>query len=172
MKKENYKQFYEQCTNGLKARPFVIKTITLADKLLAWCFAFAYPFFLGIILFSRPFSLLFTANKVGLPALCFIAVTLLRWLIKRPRPYEEAGAGIESLTKKSGIGNSMPSRHVASAFVISLIILPECLWMGITALIAATLLAFLRFLEGVHYPSDLIAGALLGVAFGAIGLFF
>lgn len=167
---EPYKAFYERFTNRIKGCPFAVKAISILDKVLAWGFVAAYAVFLAIVLFSRPFQLLFTLNKVGLPALCFCSVTLLRWLINRPRPYETSGAGIDSLIKKHKNGHSMPSRHVASAFVISLIILPECLWAGIVCLAASLLLSLLRFVEGVHYPSDLLAGTLLGVAFGFVGL--
>lgn len=169
-KYENYKRFYEGLTRPLKAHPCAIKALSILDKAIAVCFVIAYPVFLALALFGRPFQLLFTLNKIGLPFLCFVTVTLLRWLIKRPRPYETMGAGIDPLTKKRGTGNSMPSRHIASAFVISLVILPECLWAGFACLGAALLLAGLRCVEGVHYPSDLLAGALLGVAFGCIGL--
>ena len=62
----------------------------------------------------------------------------------------------------------MPSRHVASAFVIATVILSYYPFAGAGAIIAAATLAFLRFLEGVHYPSDLIVGAVLGFVFGGI----
>ena len=168
---ENYKLFYERFTRPIRRHPRAVKALSIFDKLLALAFVVIYPLFLALVLFGKPFQLLFTLNKVGLPALCFCAVTLLRWLIKRPRPYETTGAGIEPLTKKRGTGNSMPSRHIASAFVISLVILPECLLAGIACLVAATSLMVLRFFEGVHYPSDLLVGALLGITFGIIGLF-
>jgi membrane-associated phospholipid phosphatase len=101
-----------------------------------------------------------------------MAVSLLRKLIKRPRPYEKAGAGIDPLIKKDAEGNSMPSRHLASAAVLSLIFFPECIWLGIVALVATELLSLLRFLQGAHYPTDLLVGELLGFAFGAIGFLF
>jgi membrane-associated phospholipid phosphatase len=109
---------------------------------------------------------------MGLPALCFGVVTLLRLLIKRPRPYEKAGAGIDAINKKDSVGNSMPSRHVASAFVIAMVFLAESTLFGVIALCVSCLIATLRVLEGVHYPSDALIGALLGVAFGAVGLLF
>ncbi len=66
----------------------------------------------------------------------------------------------------------MPSRHVGSAFVISMVILPECLIAGIALLVVATGVGTLRVLRGVHYPSDILVGALIGVAFGSVGLLF
>ena len=172
MNTECYKSFYENLTRKIKTSQTVVKAITRTDKILAWGFSLAYPIFLAIVLFSRPFDLLFTANVVGLPALCFLCVTLLRRLIHRPRPYEKTGAGIDPLISKRGENNSMPSRHVASAFVIGTVILTQSTVFGVIALVCASALGFLRFLEGVHYPTDLIVGALLGAAFGSVGFLF
>jgi membrane-associated phospholipid phosphatase len=176
MNYNRYKQFYEKMTKGIKAHPAAKKTIEILDKVLAWGYVAAYAVFLGLTFLQpnalSPFPWLLVLNKVGLPALCFVAVSALRWLIKRPRPYETDGAGIEPLVEKRSRGNSMPSRHVGSAFVISMVVLPECLIGGIFLLVVATGVGVLRVLRGVHYPSDVLVGALLGIAFGAVGLLF
>lgn len=172
MRKENYKRFYEKITAKLRLRPRLIKAIAWLDKGVVYGFVATYAVYLGFTLFSAPFDLLLWANKMGLPALCFGVVTLLRVLIKRPRPYEKAGAGIDAINKKDTVGNSMPSRHVASAFVIAMVFLAESTLFGVIALCVSILIAALRVLEGVHYPSDALIGALLGISFGAVGLLF
>ncbi len=172
MQKERYKRFYEKITAAIRPHPRLIKAIIWLDKGLVYGFVAAYAVYLGFMLSPAPFDPLLWANKVGLPALCFAAVTLLRILIKRPRPYEKAGAGIDAINQKDSMGNSMPSRHVASAFVIAMAFLAESTPLGIVALCASFLVAVLRTVEGVHYPSDVLLGALLGVAFGAVGLLF
>lgn len=172
MRKENYKRFYEKITAKLCLRPRLIKAIAWLDKGVVYGFVATYAVYLGFTLFSAPFDLLLWANKMGLPALCFGVVTLLRLLIKRPRPYEKAGAGIDAINKKDTVGNSMPSRHVASAFVIAMVFLAESTLFGVIALCVSVLIATLRVLEGVHYPSDALVGALLGISFGAVGLLF
>ncbi len=167
-----YRSFYERTTEKLKTKPNLIKALSIADKALVLSFVAAYAAFLVYVFVTLPFEWLLLLNKVGLPALCFTAVTLLRQLIKRPRPYETTGAGIEPLVKKSSTGNSMPSRHLASAVVIAITVLPQSLLFGLLCLGAACVLAALRFLEGVHYPTDLLAGGCLGALFGVIGLLF
>ena len=172
MEKKDYAKFYHRAVEKIRQKPNWVRAISIADKVLVFGFVAAYAVFLAIVLLQKPFDWLYTANKVGLPALCFMAVSLLRRLIKRPRPYEKAGAGIDPLIKKAAEGNSMPSRHLASAAVLSLIFFPECIWLGIVALVATELLSLLRFLQGAHYPTDLLVGELLGFAFGAIGFLF
>ena len=172
MEKENYAQFYNRLVGKLRDKPKAVSAILWADIILVFGFVIAYALFLAIHLLGKPFDLLYTANKVGLPALCFLFVSLLQQLIKRPRPYEKTGAGMDSLIKKRSTGNSMPSRHLASASVLALIFFPECIWLGIVALVGVELLSVLRLIEGVHYPSDLLVGELIGLLFGAIGLLF
>ena len=47
-----------------------------------------------------------------------------------------------------------------------MVLLPYCLWAGIAVLAAGALLGYIRFAAGIHYPSDLFAGAGIGVLFG------
>jgi membrane-associated phospholipid phosphatase len=53
-----------------------------------------------------------------------------------------------------------------------MVFLAESTLFGVIALCVSVLIAALRVLEGVHYPSDALIGALLGIAFGAVGLLF
>lgn len=103
------------------------------------------------------------------PALSLLAVTLLRAAVDRPRPYEKLN--IEPLLDKRKKGKSFPSRHTFSAFAVATVLF----WLqplagGITAAFSL-LLAAARVIAGVHYPSDVAAGAVLGVALVALGLY-
>lgn len=106
------------------------------------------------------------SQNFGVPLLCLLTVSLLRNLFDRKRPYE--GAGIVPVIEKKKKGHSFPSRHLASAFVIGTVFLPYCLPAGIVVLSAGAVLGYVRFAAGVHYPSDLAVGALLGALFGAL----
>ena len=44
------------------------------------------------------------------------------------------------------------------------------LWVGVAALTIAVFIAFSRMYLGVHYPSDVLCGAVLGVLFGLAAL--
>ena len=167
MRKENYKRFYEKITAKLRLRPRLIKAIAWLDKGVVYGFVATYAVYLGFPLFSAPFDLLLWANKMGLPALCFGVTSLLRVLRKRPRPYEKAGAGIDAINPKESIGNSLPSRHVASAFVIAMVFLHFYPMVGAALLGLSVLLGYIRFAVGLHYPSDLLAGMGLGIFLGS-----
>jgi membrane-associated phospholipid phosphatase len=104
------------------------------------------------------------------PALCLFLVTVLRYVINRPRPYCERGAGIIPLVDKRTQDKSFPSRHTASAFVLALTLLPYALWAGIPLLILACGVGLVRFALGLHYPSDIIAGAGIGILCGLAGI--
>ncbi len=82
-------------------------------------------------------------------------------LIKRTRPYEK----YPEITKySSGGGYSFPSGHTSAAFntATSLcllfpkwyVIAPACIW--------ASSVGYARVYQGVHYPTDVLAGALVG----------
>jgi undecaprenyl-diphosphatase len=65
---------------------------------------------------------------------------------------------------------SFPSGHACSAFAAAVVLmafLPRLRWVLLTI---ATLVAVSRVWLGVHYPSDVIAGAALGAAIGFASL--
>lgn len=100
----------------------------------------------------------------------FVIVSVFRKLYNQPRPYTTYG--VPSFEKKDKKGESMPSRHVFSAFVIAMAMLyiADYLLLGIM-LVCGILMAVGRVLSGVHYPKDVIAGAIVGIVSGYIGFF-
>lgn len=95
---------------------------------------------------------------------------LLKNIIGRVRPYD-AVSGIELLVPVLS-DFSFPSGHTLVCFEAATVLLKrEKRSVGITALILAVLVAFSRLYLYVHYPSDVIAGILLGILFGLTGNF-
>lgn len=112
-------------------------------------------------------------RRTGLTALLSLASTFLLvdfvmkpW-IKRVRPYEV----IEGLQRLVGPENSysFPSGHSSTSLAVGYVLLRKLPAVyGIPAFLVAILMAFSRMYVGVHYPSDVIIGALIGIAVGEI----
>ena len=101
-------------------------------------------------------------------AVPFLTVSVARKIINAKRPYELIGDFPHRPKSKSG--ESFPSRHTFSAFLIATLLLPWIPLVGIALYLVGVLLAASRVLLGIHFLRDVIAGALLGAACGAIGI--
>jgi membrane-associated phospholipid phosphatase len=97
----------------------------------------------------------------------FVIVSIFRRQLNMPRPYERYG--IPSVIPKDTHGQSFPSRHVFSTFVIATTIFFINAPLGIALWIAGIVLAAARVLGGVHFIVDVAAGAAIGVIAGIIG---
>ena len=80
--------------------------------------------------------------------------------------------GIIILFEKNKKGESMPSRHVFSAFIIGMAFfyigeIP----LGIIVFVCGLIIAIVRVISGVHFPKDVIVGALVGILCGVVGFF-
>jgi undecaprenyl-diphosphatase len=101
-------------------------------------------------------------------SLLAVLVMVIKLFVRRRRPEGEWG-GIYRNTDP----HSFPSGHAARAFLIAVIgsvLGPE--WLGILLWIWAPLVALARVAMGVHYLSDVLAGSLLGILVGVVGLEF
>jgi membrane-associated phospholipid phosphatase len=78
----------------------------------------------------------------------------------RQRPFTRL-AGVTPLAPHT-VGRSFPSRHVASAVAMALVAADQRPALGRAMTANAVALALLRVAAGLHYPSDVLAGLLLG----------
>ncbi len=123
----------------------------------------------GIVWFLVAIPMLFfkKSRTCGVVMILSMGITLLlgefmlKNLIGRVRPCN-VNMDIEMLVKRPE-SFSFPSGHTSSSFVSATTIF---LWnkkYGIPALILAFLIAFSRLYNYVHFPTDIIAGALFGI---------
>lgn len=155
----NYKQFYDRISGPL--RPYA-KVLEGLNKTITRTFYLFFPIFLSLVFLRNGGFVLFTT--VLIMGGGFFLLSLGRSLYNRPRPYQTWE--IQPLIKKDSLGKSFPSRHVFSATVIAMLALMLNPWLGGTMLFLAAILAILRVLGGVHYPSDVLTGYFVGILVG------
>ncbi len=138
--------------------------LLMANRLLTACGFLLYPLLLVCLLAKKNITMLI--SFIIIPAFCFLAVTVFRKVVNKKRPYEKLP--IQSLIKKDKKGQSFPSRHVFSIFLIAT--LWFCFWkpVGIFLFIAGIFLAIVRVIGGVHFINDVCVGAFLGILAGWI----
>jgi undecaprenyl-diphosphatase len=95
---------------------------------------------------------------------------ILKPVIARPRPFMQNP--VVELLIKAPKDFSFPSGHTACgfSFVIILFLAKNKWW--IPSLILACLIGFSRMYLYVHFPTDVLCGALCGIVFGAISYYF
>jgi membrane-associated phospholipid phosphatase len=88
---------------------------------------------------------------------------VIKLIVKRPRPV------LEGLPPLGGAPSSLsfPSAHATSSFAVATAMTRVDAW-GALAFVLAFALSLGRPYLGMHYPSDVLAGAVLGVALGLI----
>ncbi len=116
----------------------------------------------GIGQFSKDSVLLQKSVLVGLSVAMAVSIsTMLKYGINRPRPFVK----YPDIDKQTSAGSpSFPSGHTSDAFSLATslslaypkwyIIVPAYIWAGTVA--------YSRMDLGVHYPSDVLAGILIG----------
>ncbi|HEX2985696.1 MAG TPA: phosphatase PAP2 family protein [Caproiciproducens sp.] len=114
-------------------------------------------------------------RKVGLVlfitlVLCALLTNLiLKPIVARPRPCHIAPE--VPLLIPCPMDYSFPSGHTMSSFAAAMIISAANPTFGLLAFILAALIAFSRLYLFVHYPSDVLAGTLFGIAMSCTTLF-
>ena len=90
-----------------------------------------------------------------------VIVEGIRFLYERPRPFA-ALEGVRKLVENTSSG-SFPSGHAALAFAVATSVAYYYPKTSILFFIAALSIGLGRVAAGVHWPSDIIAGAAVGV---------
>ena len=107
-------------------------------------------------------------RKVGVLSLCSLLLCyvtndlIIKKLVARERPFNQFSELIPLIKKPTDF--SFPSGHTASSFASAGILFRYLdKKYGILAIVFAGIIAFSRLYVGVHFPSDVIVGIIMGL---------
>ncbi len=132
--------------------------------------AFILPYILILILFLlviKENDFLITAIRAVL--IGFLTRLLLVYPIQRLIPVERPFVllDFEPLIPKEATA-SFPSSHLSFFFAVSTVIYFKNKKLGTFLYISSSFIGLARIYAGVHWPSDILVGAFLGLIFGLI----
>ena len=137
-----------------------------------------YPIYIGIIswvltIHRRGINYLYLSSIIS----CIVITDLfnsqlLKPFIDRVRPCNEMALIDDIIVRVGcGYGESFPSNHAANHFALSLIFIllfkPKR-YVSFILIFWASLIAYAQVYVGVHYPLDVLGGALIGIIIARI----
>jgi undecaprenyl-diphosphatase len=142
----------------------IMKAITmLGDKGMIWILI---TLVLLILRRTRPLGVICAVSMVI--GLVVTNLIIKNW-VARVRPYEVI-QGLECIVKKADDW-SFPSGHTTNSLACAWVLFrktpKKC---GVPALILAILIAFSRLYVGIHYPTDVLGGAVIGIGSACLSL--
>lgn len=166
---KNYQEWYQNISSRLTSHPPLLFLLRSFNRLMTVTMPLVY-----LALLVTTYLQLGLSQQVGIylfiPASGFVILSLFRKKINHPRPYETWD--IRPLLDKDSSGQSMPSRHVFSATIISMAYFHAWTLIGMILLICSGVLALVRVLGSVHYPKDVLVGYVCGLLWGFLFFLF
>lgn len=166
---KNYQEWYGHVASNIKNKPFLLSLLRAFNRFMTVVMSIVYLTLLATTYFQEGLGKQ-VLIYVFVPATGFMILSLLRKKINAPRPYEEWT--IKPLFDRDSPGQSMPSRHVFSATIISMACFHASLSIGNILLVLSALLGFVRVLGGVHYPKDVVVGYICALVWGVLFFLF
>ncbi len=166
---KNYQEWYGHVAGKIKNKPFLLSLLRAFNRFMTVVMPIVYLTLLATTYLQEGLGKQIWMY-VFVPASGFVILSLLRKKLNAPRPYEVWE--IVPLLDRDSPGQSMPSRHVFSATIISMACLHASLSVGVILLVLSVLLGLVRVLGGVHYPKDVLVGYACGLVWGVIFFLF
>ena len=166
---KNYQEWYDHIAGNIGNKPFLLSLLRAFNRFMTVVMPIVYLTLLATTYFQEGLGKQ-VLIYVFVPATGFMILSLLRKKINAPRPYEEWT--IKPLLDRDSPGQSMPSRHVFSATIISMASFHASLSLGVILLVFSAFLGLVRVLGGVHYPKDVVVGYICGLVWGMIFFLF
>ncbi len=161
-----YKERFNKTKEFILKKRYRLIIFTIVYKYLPIVNIVAYPLLLLYLLFTKDERLL---KCILIPLFMFVTLSGARYIINLERPYEKYD--IEPIFFKNKKGRSFPSRHTGSAVMIALVFWYICPPLGACLFVVALLIGVSRVVGGVHFPRDVLCGAVYALVCGGF-LFF
>ena len=157
----NFIQTHLQCQFLDVVMPFIT---FLGDVGLVWILVSV------VLLFFKKTRILGIQLLISIVFAFIVYQCILKPLIARPRPFVQNPEF--TLLIKAPKDFSFPSGHTACgfSFVVILFLAKNKWW--IPSLVLASLIGFSRLYLYVHFPTDVLCGAICGTVFGGISYYF
>ena len=166
---KNYQEWYDHIAGKIENKPFLLRLLRTFNRLMTVVMPIVYLTLLVATYLQEGLGKQ-VWMYVFIPASGFVILSLLRKKLNAPRPYEVWE--IVPLLDRDSPGQSMPSRHVFSATIISMACLHASLSVGVILLVLSAFLGLVRVLGGVHYPKDVVVGYICGLVWGVLFFLF
>ena len=148
--------FIQEYLRNSILNPIMIFITTLGNGGMIWIAATV------LLLVPKKTRKIGMISAVALLGSLVINNELIKNLVKRPRPFVTF-TDLQIIIPTPG-QYSFPSGHTASSFAAAAVFyrhLPKKL--GIPSVVLAGFIGFSRLYVGVHYPTDVIAGVIMGI---------
>ena len=162
---KNYQEWYDHIAGKIKNNTLFLRLLRVFNRFMTVVMPIVYLTLLVATYLQEGLGKQ-VLMYVFVPASGFVILSLLRKKLNAPRPYEVWE--IVPLLDRDSPGQSMPSRHVFSATIISMACLHASLSVGLILLILSAILGLVRVLGGVHYPKDVVVGYICALVWGVI----
>ena len=147
--------------------PFLDAMVVFNAEYLGWWMVFGLGvFLLASFYFKRDFV---RAKEMVLVALAsgilsrFVIAEAIRFLYSRPRPFEVFEVlDVYKLIGHAG-GGSFPSGHAVFFFALAASVFIYYRKWGVLFYLLALAMGISRIIAGVHFPSDILGGAVIGI---------
>ena len=162
---KNYQEWYGHVAGNIENKPFLLRLLRAFNRFMTIVMPMIYLTMLATTYLQQGLGKQ-VLIYVFIPASGFVILSLLRKKINAPRPYEVWE--IVPLLDRDSPGQSMPSRHVFSATIISMASFHASLSLGVILLVFSAFLGLVRVLGGVHYPKDVVVGYMCALVWGVL----
>lgn len=152
--------------NNFAGKSRIFDTITIF--LASYFQLFLIAGFLLVLYFSiyskREKLYLFWTTALSIVVARGVITEIIRFFYHRPRPF--LAHQLHQLISKNVSTWSFPSGHSAFFFAAATAIYLQNKKWGVWFFISAILMNISRIIAGVHYPSDILGGMVMGIAVG------